>query len=312
MTDVFNWLFFQATLIVLPALLLGLIRKTKARLQNRVGPPIMQPLYNFAKLFNKTETVSQTASWIFRSSTAINLSVILLVAFLVPWLSYKPAIPGDDLFLVIYLLALARFVVILSSLDTGSPFGAFGGSREATLALLVEPAVVLSLVALAVPAHSTNLGQIFSFSGQGSVLALPLWLLAGVGLFLSSLVELSRMPIDDPTTHLELTMVHEAMILENSGRNLALTEYAYALRMAVLYGLSAQCFLHALCSIWPLGELARAAISIAGLLLMALITAVIEGTAVKLQWRKAPEFIAYGLTMGLLASLVAIAGGALL
>ncbi|HEY9871363.1 MAG TPA: NADH-quinone oxidoreductase subunit H, partial [Candidatus Obscuribacterales bacterium] len=258
MNEALSWLSFLVSVLILPGIVLGIIRKCKARLQNRLGPPLLQPFYNLFKLLGKTETVSDTASWLFRPSAAINLAVMAVVTLLVPWLSYKPAVPGDDLFLVIYLLALSRFFAILSSLDTGSPFGAFGSSREATLSLLVEPAVVLSLVALAVPAGSTDLSRIFGSGAQSSAFALPLWLLAGVGLFLASLVELSRMPIDDPTTHLELTMVHEAMIIENSAKNLALVEYTYALRMAVLYGLSAQCLLNGLWLVWPAGATMRA------------------------------------------------------
>ncbi|MBI4532516.1 MAG: NADH-quinone oxidoreductase subunit H [Candidatus Melainabacteria bacterium] len=311
MSIILQWVSFWLSLLVLPLLLLGVIRKLKARLQNRIGAPITQPFLNFFKLMNKTETISETSSWLFRTTSVINLASVLLVAFLAPWLSYQPAIPGDDLFLVIYLLALVRFFTILSSLDTASPFGTFSSAREATLSLLVEPAMVLSLIALALSQHSTSLSKIFAFLPEISLASLPLWLLAGAGLFISSLCELSRMPIDDPTTHLELTMVHEAMIIENSGKNLALTELSYALRMAVLFGLCAQCFLHALCCIWHPNVLQQSLLSVVFLFLVGFATALVEATAVKLPWRTAPNFIAYGLTMSLLAAFVAIAQGSL-
>ncbi len=309
MMALWQWLAFVISVAFIPPFTIGVIRKTKARLQNRIGAPLLQPFFNIIRLLRKAETISQTASWVFRTNTVLNISVALLVAVLVPWLSYKPSVPGDDLFLIVYLLALVRFFKILASLDTASPFGAFGASREATLAPLVEPAVVLSLVALAVPAHTSNLSLVFSFDFGRPLSDPALWMLAGTGLYLSSLVELSRMPVDDPTTHLELTMVHEAMTIENSGKNLALIDFGYALTLSVLFGLSSQCYLHALSYFIPLSDAARAILSIAGVLLMAVVTALIEGTTVKLQWRKVPEFIAYGLTMSLLATLVAIAQG---
>ena len=203
--------------------MLGCLRKAKARLQNRIGASVLQPYYDLYKLFCKGETVSDVASWIFRNTAAINFSVIFLIAICVPWLSFKPNFVGADLVLVIYMFAVARFFTVLAALDTGSAFAGFGASREVTLAMLVEPAIMLCLASMAVVAGSTDLNVIFSYQNISMSHSNALWAMAGTGLFLASLVELSRMPVDDPTTHLELTMVHEAMILENSGPNLALT-----------------------------------------------------------------------------------------
>ncbi len=137
------------SMAVLPFFSVGLIRKIKARMQNRIGAPLLQPFYDFAKLANKDQTVSGTTTTIFLLSSAINVSTMILVAVIAPWLSFKPAIPGDDLFLLLYLLALLRFMIILSALDAGSSFGAFAASREAYLAMLVvEPAMFISLAAL--------------------------------------------------------------------------------------------------------------------------------------------------------------------
>jgi len=238
------------------------------------------------------------------------LVVMILLAGLIPWISLKPCISGDDLFLVLYMFALSRFFAILGSLDAGSAFGAFAASREATLSFLVEPASMLALVSLGIVSKSSSLSTIFSFDAShspGSVV----WLMAGCAIFIASLVELSRMPIDDPTTHLELTMVHEAMILEASGRNLALIEYAHALKMTVLLGMVAQCFMHAVPKSYGLSTSALAGFSFAGILIMAAVIGVIEGLTVKLRWRRAPEFIAYSLTMSFLACLVSIGEGAI-
>ena len=135
--------------------------------------------------------------------------------------AFQPASTGRGHFLILYLFGAVRFFTIIAALDTGSPFGAFGASREATLAMLTEPAIMLSLVAVVLPSQCSDLSQAFALpTVTGAHQAdIAIWILAGTGLFLASLVELSRMPIDDPTTHLELTMVHEAMIIENSGKS---------------------------------------------------------------------------------------------
>lgn len=300
---------FVLCIFWLPLVTVGVIRKTKARLQGRIGASVLQPFYDSVKLWQKGETVCQTVSWLFRSSVAINAAAMLLLAVFVPWLSFKPVVAGDDLFLVLYLFALMRFFTILMALDPGTSFGAFGASREACLAMLVEPSLFISLAALGRAVHTSSLSAIFSLANSGAVASVPIWFSVGIALFLSSLVELSRMPIDDPTTHLELTMVHEAMLLENSGRNLLLAEFTHGLRMIVLYGLSVQCFLHVVTCAIPMSTLALGIASIGGIFLLAVITAVIECVSVKLQWKKAPEFIAYGLTMSLLAAIASLIEG---
>jgi formate hydrogenlyase subunit 4 len=304
-----RFILLLASMAFLPFFSIGLIRKLKARMQNRIGAPLLQPFYDFAKLANKDQTVSATTTTVFLLSSAINVSVMILIAILVPWVSFKPSFPGDDLFLLLYLLALLRFMIILSALDAGSSFGAFAASREAYLAMLVEPAMFISLAALGLLVDNSSLSVIFAFSHPCTVFDAPVWLSAALALFLASMVDLSRMPIDDPTTHLELTMVHEAMILENSGKNLALVEFAHLLKMVVLYGLSAQCLLHAATFFWPLSQVNLGILSVVGILVMATTTAMIEAVAVKLQWRRTPEFIAFALTISLFATVGALIGG---
>jgi formate hydrogenlyase subunit 4 len=303
-----SWLLFIISLLIVPPLFIGVIRKVKARMQNRIGAPIYQPLLDLIKFINKGETVSEITSWIFRSSALINYASILLLAYFVPWISYKPPGIGSDIFLVLYMFGLARFFTVLAALDAGSAFGGFGASREVTLSLLVEPGVVLCLASLGVAAETTNLTQIFSYQNLAMSHQPSLWLLAGCGLFLASLVELSRMPADDPTTHLELTMVHEAMILENSGRNLALVEYSHYLKVCILLGLSGQCYLHSIPAVWNAGYWVQAGASLLILVVMAVAIALIESVSVKLRWTKLPEFIAYSVAMSLFCMLAAIGG----
>jgi formate hydrogenlyase subunit 4 len=304
-----NTALYVICLFVLPFLTIGVIRKVKATLQNRIGPPLCQPLYDLIKLCRKGETISQTMTWIFRSTAVINIGVLILLAAFIPWLTFKPFVPGADLFLVIYFFALARLFTVLSAMDAASAFGAFAASREVTLALLVEPASVLSLAALGAISRTSDLNVIFSLSNPALISNPGIWLLVGAAVMLSSLVELSRMPVDDPTTHLELTMVHEAMILEASGRNLALIEFAHFLRMSVLFGLASQCFLRAIPQFWHATALVQGLASVASIVACAVAVGVFETIAVKLQWKKVPEFIAYSLTMALLASLIAVGGG---
>lgn len=308
-TDLLRWIATLMTVCILPFVLVGTIRKTKARMQNRVGPPLFQAYFDIEKLFKKNETISDTTSWIFRFSGVINLANVLVLAMLIPWLCYKPTILSADLFLVIYLFALGRLFTILAALDTGSAFGAFGSSRDATLAMLVEPAALLSLVSLASLCHTSDLNFIFSTASHVDVPGL--WVLVGTTIILSSLVELSRMPVDDPTTHLELTMIHEAMILEFSGRNLALMELARALRMTVLFGLAAECFLRAIPGYVSLTLPVQGIANVIAIVFIAFLVALFESMAVKLQWRKVPEFIAYCMTLSLLSGLLVVAEGVL-
>lgn len=308
LSQISNWIFFVISTLALPPLVLGILRKTKARLQNRIGASIFQPYYDLSKFFKKGETVSDTTSWIFRSTAVINFSVILIIAASLPWLSSKTEIPSDVVS-IIYFFALTRFFTVLAALDTGSAFGGFGASREVTLAMLVEPAIMLCFASLAVKSGTTNLRAIFSYDINIAMNNYALWLMSGIGLFLASLVELSRMPVDDPATHLELTMVHEAMILENSGPNLALTLWAHYIKMTLLWGVCVQCFLHAIPFFAQTDDFWRTLASIGGILIVGITVAVIESVSVKLRWTKAPEFIAFAVAMSLFCVFMSVMTG---
>lgn len=304
-----TWIFYSASALVVPFLVLGLIQKVKANLQNRIGPPLFQSYYNLFKLLSKHQVISSDASFLFRGGPIINLCLMIILIACCPWLSVSPIIQNVDIFLFLYLLAAARFFAVVASMDTGSPFGAFASSREVTLSLLTEPALLLSLLAPCLLTHTCNMSSAFSFENHSSVQSAAVWLMAGAGIFLAGLVELSRMPIDDPTTHLELTMVHEAMLIENSGRNLALAELAYALKLTLFFGLSVQCLLHSILNFSALPAEFLFILSIAGIFLLAILVSVLETVLVKLKWSRCPDFIAYSVTMGLFACMAAIAGG---
>ena len=292
-------------ILIFPLLLVGTIRKVKALMQNRIGAPILQPFYDLAKMLRKSETISQTSSWVFIWTPRIGLAVAVIAAVLVPWSSAILPLgwaSATNFLLVIYLLALGKFFTMLAAIDTGSAFGGLGASREATISMLVEPTLVIGIGALALGAGSTNLLAIFA-----APTSLFVAVLVGAALVLVSLAELSRMPVDDPTTHLELTMVHEAMILEYSGRSLALVEYAAALRTCIFLGLATQTLLHAWPAYHALPILLRYPISLVGLIVLGAAVAVAEGILVKLKWRSVPNFLAFAGVMSLLAALIAAA-----
>jgi formate hydrogenlyase subunit 4 len=289
--------------LIIPLLLVGIIRKVKALMQNRVGSPVLQPFYDLAKMLRKAETISKTASWVFVWTPRVGLAVAVITTVLVPWTSAilpLSCAPATNFLFVIYLLSLGKFLTMLAAIDTGSAFGGLGASREATISMLVEPTMVIGLGALSLGAGSTNLLTIYAAQTSPFVA-----ILVGAALVLAALAELSRMPVDDPTTHLELTMVHEAMILEYSGRSLATIEYASALRTCIFLGLATQTLLHAWPSYQALPMMSRYPLGIIGVMALGAAVAIAEGVLVKLKWRSVPNFLAFAAVMSLLAALIA-------
>jgi len=236
----------QAVLILaVSPFIIGLIRKAKARLQCRQGPGFLQPYYDMAKLFRKDVVASTHSSWIFTATPYVLFSTTLTAALLVPvFISQVPLNFAGDIITVVYLLALGTFFLILAGLDAGSAFGGMGSSREAIVAALTEPAMILSIFAVGLTAGSTNLSTIVHRTAllQGGVTDPPPHLLALAALFIVTLAETGRVPVDNPATHLELTMIHEAMILEYSGRYLALIEWASAMKLLLFLTLISNIF----------------------------------------------------------------------
>ncbi|HUK55568.1 MAG TPA: NADH-quinone oxidoreductase subunit H [Nitrospiria bacterium] len=223
----------------------GLIRKVKAHLQCRRGPSLLQPYYDMAKLFRKDVVASTHTSWIFTATPYILFASTLAAALLVPvFVSQVPLNFAGDIITVVYLLAIGTFFLILAGLDAGSAFGGMGGSREAIVAALTEPAMILSIFAVGLTAGSTNLSTIVHKTAllQGVVTDPPPHLMALAALFIVTLAETGRVPVDNPATHLELTMIHEAMILEYSGRYLALVEWASAMKLLLFLTLLSNIF----------------------------------------------------------------------
>src|SRR5206468_12602850 len=232
-------------LLALSPFIVGLIRKVKARLQCRRGASVFQPYADLAKLFKKQPVVSTTTSWIFTATPYILFASTLAAGLLVPvFASNMPLNFAGNIIALVYLLALGTFFLILAGLDAGSAFGGMGSSREAIVASLAEPAMILSIFAIALSAGTTNLsGSVHKTAlFDGIATAPPPYLMAFAALFIVALAETGRVPVDNPATHLELTMIHEAMILEYSGRYLALVEWASAMKLLVFLTLLANIF----------------------------------------------------------------------
>ena len=231
-------------LLVAP-LLLGVTKRVKARLQYRRGPSLVQPYRDLAKWWRKESVESDAASQLTAAAPAIGLAAVLVATLLVPIVGRRPPLDGwGDLLVVIGLMALGRFVLALSALDAGSAFGGMGSSREVAIASLVEPALLLALSGAAFAAGSTDLGVIATAgSAAGLAWYTPAVLLAAGAFAIVAVAETGHEPVDNPDTHLELTMIHEGMLLEASGPRLAVLTYTAELKLILVAGLFIAAFL---------------------------------------------------------------------
>src|SRR5579859_2520358 len=222
--------------LALPPMLLGVVTKTKAAIAGRIGPPVLQPYYDLVKLARKGSVFSTTTTWIFRLSPVVGIATALLASLLVPLGGHDAPISfAGDLILFVYLFGLARFFTVSAALDTGSAFEGMGGAREATFACLAEPALLLGLLVLVKRTSSlslaTMLGPAMPAEWQDAGAAL---VLVVASLFVVLLAENCRVPFDDPNTHLELTMIHEVMVLDHGGPAFGMILYGAALKLFVL------------------------------------------------------------------------------
>lgn len=310
-------------LISVPPLLPGIINKTKARLAGRNGPPVLQTYYDIRRLWGKGLVISNTTSWLFVTAPWLTLGAILLAGLLVPLgPGAAPIHFTGDLILFVYLLALARFFTTLAALDTGSSFEGMGVSREIAFAVFSEPALFLVLLVLvkisgsiatrhilvsAGPLANLSLSGLLFPLGHGliSARAMAAMVLSAMGLFVVLLAECSRIPVDDPNTHLELTMIHEVMILDNSGPLLAAQIYASSVKMLIL----ATILIHIL---MPLdrglnGEPAQLWIMmLVGLPITAVIIGVVESMMARLRMKFVPTLLVGACLLGSLGFLLLI------
>ena len=276
-------------LLLLPPLLLGVINRTKAWFGGRCGPPLLQPYFDLIKLLRKDMVLSTTTSWVFRVGPIITLAAVVLAGLLVPLGPFDAPIAfTGDLILFAYLLALARFFTTSAALDTGSAFEGMGAAREVTFACLAEPALFLALLVLIRVSDSLTLtgmlhGPVGGFPAEA---AAPLVLVA-IGLFIVLLAETCRIPVDDPNTHLELTMIHEAMVLDHSGPLFGVILYAGALKLFVLGAL----LLHVVAPFRTGAPYLDCPLFIVEILGLAVVVGVVESVMARLQMRHVPSLL---------------------
>jgi len=296
----------QLILVLLVApFLSGIIKTLKARLQNRRGPNILQFYRDIFKLFRKGMVIPGTASWIFSATPYIVFVTAALVGLMIPMTATDaPLSLFGGVLAVVYLLALGRFFQALGGLDAGSSFGGLGSSREMTISAIAEPAMMLAIFTVALAASSTNLSEMAKVAvSQSWKFLAPSQMLAFAALFIVLIAETGRIPVDNPATHLELTMIHEAMILEYSGPYLALIEYGASIKQLVLMTLVVNTFFpFGLSSSWTMRGLGLGLVFyLIKMLLLSCLIVLVETTNAKLRLFRVPELLMVSFIFGALA-----------
>lgn len=302
---------FLLKLMLLPLLApmsVGIIRKVKAYTQNRQGASIVQPYFDLWKLFHKDEVIAKDASWIFMWSPYIIFTITIILFAGIPVQSMTNTLPGLSDFLVIaYLVALATFFLALAGIDTGSMFGGFGASREMTLSALTEGTFLFSFVPLLLLTHTTNL-TMMATAAVGLPLAsyFPI-AIAFFGFFIALMAETGRIPFDNAATHLELTMIHEAMILEYSGKRLALMEWANANKFLFFIALGVNLFFP-----WnmtgndPLVLILSLGIILLKILVLIIVVGILESSVAKFRLFRLPDILLTGLILCIIAIIATV------
>ncbi len=292
--------------IVVSPLLSGLISKIKNNIRMRKGQSVFQPYYNLVKLFSKDEVISYDASWIFIAAPVIVLSAMLSAALFIPvFILPAPMHQIGDFLALIFIFALGRFFLALSALDTGSSFGGMGSSREMFISSLSEPALCLVVFSVLLQTGSTDI----SLSSGACMLSVSS-VITAVTLFLITIAETSRVPVDNQETHLELTMVHEAMVLEYSGRSLALLEMASHIKQMIMFFLIAQIIFPIALPVfggfagilyWILWYIAR-------IIIIVVAVALLEISIAKMRLFRVADFLGFTFVLGIIAVVCAVLG----
>lgn len=275
--------------ILMPPLLLGVINRTKALFAGRTGPPLLQPYYDLLRLLAKGSVFSRTTTWVFRAGPIITLAATLTAGLLVPLGNHTPPLAfNGDMILFAYLLALGRFFTTAAALDTGSSFEGMGAAREVTFACLAEPVLFIALLSLSRLAGSLSLSGILTHS------SLTLWQTSGAalvllvaGMFCVLLAENCRIPFDDPNTHLELTMIHEVMVLDHSGPAFGMILYGASLKLFILGAF----FLHVALPVRPASPTLDWLVFIGSMLLLAAAIGVVESVMARFRLVRVPQML---------------------
>ena len=288
--------------LVLAPLMPGIINRVKSLFAGRTGPPLLQLYYDLRKLLGKGAVYSATTTWLFRAGPIISLAAFSAVLMLMPCGGPALVSFAGDLILAAYLLGLARFFIVLAALDTGSSFEAMGASRELQFAVLAEPAMLLGLAALARATGALSLGGIAA--ACGSVLwrsAGPALVLISIALLIVFLVENARVPFDDPNTHLELTMIHEVMVLDHSGPDFALIQYGAAVKLWLLGALIVNMLVPVRGMAWV-----QTSAFLAGMAVLATVTGVIESLTARWRLTRVPHLLVGATALTMLALILTL------
>ncbi len=309
LADLMNWIIalLQTFLfIALAPLIAGWIKANKCLLQNRLPPPLWQPYRDLRKLFRKEAVVAEQASWIFRTTPYIVFATTVLAAGVLPLIATDlPTAAIADVMVLVGFFALARFFMALAGLDIGTAFGGMGSSREMMLASLTEPAMLMAVFTLAMTASTTNLSTTIEFILDHGLILRPSFIFALLGLMMVAVAETGRIPIDNPATHLELTMVHEAMILEYSGRHLALIEWAHQIKLMIYGVLIANLFVPwgIATQLEPLSLVQGGIFIVIKLFVLGTLLALSEIVLAKLRLFRAPDYLSFSFLLCLLGML---------
>jgi formate hydrogenlyase subunit 4 len=299
--------------LALSPLLVGFVRKVKARLVLRQGPPLFQPYRDLLRLLRKEVVLAENASWLFRALPYLIFATTWVAASLVPTFASGLIFSWTaDLIAIIALLGLARFLLALAGLDIGTSFGGIGSSREVMIASIAEPAMLMIVFTLALVAGSTQLSTMAEYLSSGEVGLRVSLGMAVIALIMVAIAENARIPVDNPATHLELTMVHEAMVLEYSGRHLALIDLSAELKLLLYVSLIACLFVP-----WGIAPpdaglkalLIGVVTYVAKLAAGGFLLAVFETSIAKMRVFRVPDFLGVALMLGLLATLLMFVSG---
>ena len=302
--------YLQFTLIIiLSPLVNGTIKKLKARMQGRPGPGVIQPYFDLLKLFRKDMRISTATSWIFKATPYVVFTSTAAAAMIIPVITtVSPFSIMGDVIALVYIFALGRFFMALAGLDAGTAFGGEGSSREMTVTILVEPMLMLSIFTAAISAGSTDVAGLAGFTGSTYT---PSRFLAFSAFIVAIIAETGRIPVDNPDTHLELTMIHEGMLLEYSGKYLALMEWAHYMKQMLLFTLAIDMFLPAgiINNTEPAALAVSFGIYIIKLFVMAVFMAVIESSRAKMRFFQLPSLLGGGFVLAVLSLLTYIMMG---
>lgn len=293
-------------IIIFSPLIQGIIKKFKAGLQGRVGAGILQPYYDIIRLLKKEMVLSSVTSWIFKVTPYIVFISTIVAAMMVPVIITKSSFSiMGDVIVLIYIFALGKFFMALAALDAGTAFGGEGSSREMIVSILVEPMIMLCIFTVAITAGSTNIARIAE--PQGFIFT-PSHVLALLAFMIAIIADTGRVPVDNPDTHLELTMIHEGMLLEYSGKYLALMEWSHYMKQMLLFTLAADMF-------FPVGiahNIETSSLIVSSgvyslkILFMAGIMAIVESTRAKMRFFQLPSLLGGSFVLAVLSLLTII------